>query len=378
MQAGNSIQKNEVLMKWWILPLMLLLQGLGPVLGQEVTNVQAQQQGNKIIITYDLLHAPGGASFTVEAYLSSEYEQQGLRLNSVSGDVGPGVEAGEQKVIVWDVLRDVDQLEGEHISFVVRAIAEEGSALPLQGKQQPSIAGPEMVKVTGGRFRMGSRRGKGNEQPEHWVRLNDFYLSRYETTNEQYCDFLNAMGTHQQQGISWINLRESRIRLTNGRYRPQKGYERHPARALSWYGARAYCHWLGGRLPTEAEWEYAARGGRYEEDWLYSGSNKVQEVGWYEGNARGRPQQVGQKAPNALGLYDMSGNLWEWVYDVYDRHYYRHSPAYNPSGPDQEGYRVLRGGSFEVEKWYLRPTYRLRLHPKTATPVLGCRCAMDP
>jgi formylglycine-generating enzyme required for sulfatase activity len=120
---------------------------------------------------------------------------------------------------------------------------------------------------------------------------------------------------------------------------------------VSWEDAKAFCRELSRltgknyQLPTEAQWEYAARGGRYSEGYKYSGSNNVGDVAWYDDNSRISTHPVKQKQPNALGLYDMSGNVWEWCQDWYG--YYSPSSQSNPQGPSSGDFRVLRGGS-----WY--------------------------
>lgn len=115
------------------------------------------------------------------------------------------------------------------------------------------------------------------------------------------------------------------------------------------------------RLPTEAEWEYAARsGGRSEK---YAGGSNVDAVGWYNGNSDGKTHPVGQKQANGLGLYDMTGNVWEWCEDWYDKNYYKNSSSYNPKGPSSGTYRVLRGGSWFDDTSLLRSTFRGRIDP---------------
>ena len=237
---------------------------------------------------------------------------------------------------------------------------------------------------------MGSSSGGSDESPVHRVTLDAFSMSKYEITNKQYCAFLNEQGNESEGGREWINLAGSyngekcRIYKRFGRFYVKSGYEGHAVIYVSWYGARAYCTWLSKkigkevRLPTEAEWEYAARGGKKSRGYTYSGSNTVGEVAWYDVNNDDSVlvQKVGGKSPNELGLYDMSGNVWEWCSDWYDEDYYSSSPSRNPKGPSLGDYKMLRGGSLIYDAPICRVAFRINVGPDNRTDDFGFRVAL--
>ena len=238
-----------------------------------------------------------------------------------------------------------------------------------------------MVFVKGSTFKMGDTFGDGDddEQPVHEVRLNDFYIGKYEVTNAQYCKFLNEKGNQEEGGKKWLDI-ESKYCLIEKRdqqYAVKAGYENHPVIKVTWYGARAYCEWAGGRLPTEAEWEYACRGGSRSAGYKYSGSNNVDEVAWYSSNSGNRTHKVGTKQPNELELYDMSGNVREWCADWYDNDYYSKSKKQNPEGPASGSSRVFRGGSWGVGANDCRVANRGRDNPDFSSFSNGFRVVQD-
>ncbi|MFA8341329.1 MAG: formylglycine-generating enzyme family protein [Rhodothermaceae bacterium] len=204
-----------------------------------------------------------------------------------------------------------------------------------------------MIMVNGGTFTMGDTFGNlhASSKPSHQVTLSTFYVSKYEVTNYEFCKFLNVQGNQSEGGVEWINLASSisRIYKDGNVFKVKKGYELHPVNYVSWYGAKAYCTWAGGRLPTEAEWEFAARGGNSSNGYRYSGNNDINQVSWYSGNSNNRPYNIGLKSPNELGIYDMSGNIDEWTNDWYGN--YSSSAQTNPQGPSSGSYKSYRGGS---------------------------------
>ncbi len=234
------------------------------------------------------------------------------------------------------------------------------------------------VLVEGGSFEMGSLH-ENDEKPLHQVELDSFYISKYELTVAEYLQFLNESGALYEHA----GAEHSRIHGRPGAYRVRPGEEGYPVVYVSWFDARAYIDWLNRRtgkrfrLPTEAEWEFAARGGQFSRGYLYSGGDDVDRVAWYFRNSGGSTQAVGLKEPNELGLYDMSGNVWEWCSDWYERDYYAVSPVKNPRGPGSGLYRVDRGGSWSSDPAYLRAANRGYGLPQFRVSVLGFRLALD-
>ncbi|PKN78217.1 MAG: hypothetical protein CVU48_08940 [Candidatus Cloacimonetes bacterium HGW-Cloacimonetes-1] len=226
------------------------------------------------------------------------------------------------------------------------------------------------VFVPSGTITMGDTRGSGqsNELPTHSVSLNSFFMSKYEVTQGEY---QNVMGSNPASGygvgasypvynvnwyaaITYCNLRSISEDLTpvytiSGSTNPASWGTVPLSYNATW--DTAICNWSanGYRLPTEAEWEYAARGGTNTPDYLYSGSDDINAVAWYDGNnTPSGSKQVGTKSQNFLGIYDMSGNEWEWCWDWYVS--YSSSPANNPTGPSGGSYRVFRGGGWSVSQ----------------------------
>jgi formylglycine-generating enzyme required for sulfatase activity len=242
-----------------------------------------------------------------------------------------------------------------------------------------------MVFVPAGEYLMGSShadpKASDDERPAHAVSLAAFWIDSTEITNARYVVFLNDRGRHESacSGHSCIETQAedkySHIKYQLGRYLAEPGFEAHPATEVSWYGALAYCDWAGARLPTEAEWEKAARGtdGRiYPWGDAPPSCDKAQF-----GECGGSTVAVGSASAGAspYGALDMAGNVWEWVADWYDPAYYRSSPQENPGGPDTGVRKVFRGGSWGYPPAFLRSTDRARNRPTYTGFNVGFRCA---
>ncbi|MFD2567564.1 SUMF1/EgtB/PvdO family nonheme iron enzyme [Pseudotenacibaculum haliotis] len=227
---------------------------------------------------------------------------------------------------------------------------------------------PEMVFVKGGNFKMGGTKEQvvfsfSDELPVVNVELNDFWIGKYEITNAEYAEFLSEKGNQIEGGSHWYALNKYALiqKASDQSFVSKPGYESYPVANVSWYGANAYCKWLSKktgksyRLPTESEWEYAARGGQFSKGYVYSGSNNAEEVAWsneYAANSKTGwnfkkdkgIHPVGLKQANELGIHDMSGNLSEWCFDLYQNKLIK---GRNPKGAKYGSKKVLRGGSWD-------------------------------
>ena len=248
-----------------------------------------------------------------------------------------------------------------------------------------------MVLIPAGEFQMGSddAQAGSDEKPVHRVYLDAFYMDTYEVTNAEYAAFLNAKGKHVDGAIKWFDLKDSdaHIEQVDGRYQAKSGYEDHPVIEVSWYGAMAYAAWVGKRLPTEAEWEKAARGGLAGQKYAWGNTINPSKANYLLDVKDTVP--VGSYPPNGYGLYDMTGNVWEWCLDAYDSHVYTNSPRRNPIvGAERiselvdnfmavKSSRVLRGGSWFYSAPYLRVSYRDRDTPRITYTLFGFRCVKE-
>lgn len=216
-----------------------------------------------------------------------------------------------------------------------------------------------------------------DESPPHTVTLDAYWIDQTEVTNEMFTLFLNTEGNQSEGGVSWLNISSETlyIRNTGSTWRVSQGYEDYPATGVTWFGALAYCKWAGKSLPTEAQWELAARGtddrtfpwGNSDPDCslanIFECGGKVAAVGSFI--AGSSPYKV----------YDLAGNVWEWVADWYQKNYYEMSMnSINPPGPEKANNRVLRGGSWRDLGDGIRTTFRYRKEPEYSSNSVGFRC----
>lgn len=234
-------------------------------------------------------------------------------------------------------------------------------------------AEPEMVMVEGGTFLMGCTSEQGNcnddESPNHYVNVSDFYMAKYEVTQAQW------------QAVMGTSVRQQRDKAGSS-YLYGEGAN-YPMYYVSWHEAQEFISRLNEltgktyRLPTEAEWEYAARGGKHAQTngYKYSGSNFIELVAWFSDNSGSTTHPVGSKSPNQLGIYDMSGNVWEWCYDW--KGTYSGGSQTNPTGPDSGSYRVVRGGGWSNSAGGCRVAIRGNLSPSLRDGNLGFRLVLS-
>ncbi len=224
-----------------------------------------------------------------------------------------------------------------------------------------------MVLVPAGEFTMGNSEGEADEQPAHLVYVDAFLLDKYEVTVKQYATFIRAKGIDAPSDWKTMN---------------QPTNHKRPVVNVEWTDAAEYCKWIGKRLPTEAEWEKAARG---TDDRLYpwgsdSPTSLQANFGKTKWNNHGALAPVGtlENGKSPYGVYDMAGNVWEWVSDWYDNDYYKNSPSQNPTGPAMGESKVLRGGSWGSDAQHLRSTLRYFHRGGHRHKDYGFRCAKTP
>lgn len=247
----------------------------------------------------------------------------------------------------------------------------------------------DMVLVEGGTFILKDFIEDKDYWQEKEVRVESFYISKYEITHKEFIRFLNAIqcgsnGVFNNKEFGEVDYllitdNDCPIGYANDKFY-FKGNEfvesdDCPIVLVTWFGANAYCNWAGVRLPSEKEWEFAARGGNKSHNYLYSGSNTIGEVAWYDENSENKTHPIGLKEPNELGIYDMTGNVWEWCSDWYlkDKHIEKVDRPKNFSDADN----VLRGGSWFVSKAYCSNNFRLSYSPKYGSLNYGFRVAKN-
>ena len=406
-----------------------------------VSNVSAAQRGDNsklVDVYYDLADADGDNCTVWIAVQNLADADWRIPVLTVSGHIGASIAPGANRQIVWDAGADIPGWLG---GFKVRVYADDGNS-------------PDsLVLIPGGEFQMGDHfaEGEPRELPVHPVYVDSFMMSRFEVTNQQYCEYLNYARSHNEiqvaDGIVYAASdsghtdpffdtheydADSQISYAGSVFvvldRAGSDMNNHPVVEVSWFGAAAFCNWksylagyqacynlstwscdfskTGFRLATEAEWEYAARGGlssrRYP--WgdaiVTSQANYWQSgdpfetgaypwttpVGFYDGQMHYQAQYNWPSAAasyqttsgvNGYGLFDITGNVWEWNHDWYSETYYDVSSYGNPTGPTSGSSRVFRGGSWSNDATSCRVAYRSGTTPSVRNNSFGFRLVLD-
>lgn len=338
---------------WTIVFLLLPLM----MMSQTVTNVVAEQVGKKIEIRYQL---------DKQSDISIQYSTDGgstyRSMSHTSGDVGRNIASG-QHTITWDVLADVEKLVCSNLVFKVTPSGGEKLTFTVKGVSFT------MIKVEGGTFTMGATIEQGSdaesdEKPTHSVTLSTYYMGETEVTQELWIavmGFNPSVFSYKEkmspvENVSWNECHRFLCRLND-------------ILASQLFDMRF-------TLPSEAQWEYAARGGNMDQKSKYSGSISLSSVAWYSDNSQGSTQPVKKKQANKLGLYDMSGNVWEWCEDIYRN--YSLSPQTNQNSSSNDDCRVYRGGCWNLSASCCRVSNRQSNVPSYHRSNLGLRLCLLP
>ncbi len=258
------------------------------------------------------------------------------------------------------------------------------SSLPMLAAGATRISpqdGMVLVYIPAGEFLMGSTNSDVgadiDEMPQHTVFLSAFWMDRTVVTNAMYAAFLDRMGNQESGNSTWLDAGDQDVLIyhKNEVWSPVEGAGNLPAVEITWYGAQAYCEWAGRRLPTEAEWEKAARG---LDSRVYPWGNEIDCTKAQYANCGGSLLPVGSQPEGAspYGVLGLSGNVWEWVADWYAEDYYFLSARENPAGPTDGIARVLRGGSWDYDWKHLRAANRRNNGPAASMHDYGFRCAV--
>ncbi|MDI9859117.1 formylglycine-generating enzyme family protein [Flectobacillus roseus] len=347
----------------------LLLFGSMYASAQSIQHVDYKIDNDQVVVDYDLVD--GGAQNISLQYSINNSLWKSVPLHACNGDLGV-VETGKGKRIVWLPLTHLENLSGQ---LKVR----------VYGTNLPQSINTSMLLVKGGLFPMGNLQGKEDEKPIRYVKINNFYISKFEVTVSDFRAFVNATGYKtdaEKKGGSYIfnGERWETKKGINWRFDPSGSprsdmEDNHPVVHVSWNDAQAYCNWLKNatgktyRLPTEAEWEYVA--GNADKHTKFSWGNyqpfniRVSNLadentasvlkwtkssdrifwGYQDGFVFTAP--VGSYTPNDLGVHDLTGNVAEWCSDWYSINYYNQNQKDNPLGPSKGHSKIVRGGSWE-------------------------------
>ena len=339
-------------------------------------NVTSTPSGATVYLDRIVIGKTPLRGFEVDTGIKREKRVEiGIELPGYKSQVrGVTLKGGQE--VPWDV-----QLEKQALP--------KPAAIPALPKPAAMLDTTEMVLIPAGDFQMGSNDSNADddEKPVHTVYVNAFYMDTYEVTNAQFKGFVDANPPWQKDNIPDKYHNGGYLKHWRGNSYPN-GKGNHPVVYVSWYAAMAYAQWVDKRLPTEAEWEKAARGGLVDKKYPWGNAINLSQANYYNRDV-GNTTPVGRYAPNGYGLYDMAGNVWEWCLDAHEADFYARSPRRNPLAGEMnmtevmtnyqyvnvKPSRVLRGGSWSTPAQYLRVANRNRNRPSNAYNYIGFRCA---
>lgn len=346
-------------------------------------NLAVSQSEDTVRIYYDLWSGSDMESYLIDLDVSSD---GGNSFNIIpkltSGAIGYGVKRGNSNQINWVPLKEGIELVGDKFIFRLK-LSVPGSSHEV-----------EFIKVVGGTFELGDsfEQGEFDERRLNKVHLDDYEISKFEITNTQFSLFLKTYGSNKVksgefEGEKLIYENERGLKYVSGVWRPVSGYENFPVVGVTWYGAIEFCKFNRYRLPTEAEWEYAARE-QGQKIIFGNGSNvaNTRQINYTEislldsseiKELKSNPiyqQSVGAYPPNILGLFQMSGNVWEWCQDWYSFNYDT-TKHINPTGPWLGNYKVIRGGAYNSSSKAVRVFERSFIAPHRYSNDIGFRVA---
>jgi formylglycine-generating enzyme required for sulfatase activity len=336
--------------------------GLSRLLSDQVkvANLRAEWHGSTIDLYYDLINLQG-TSMHISYHAEDEYAYVYQAPNNLKA-TGTVLSVQNNSELTWEEISGQNAIKSEDLVFAVWT--DNGDS-----KYE------NMVYIPDGTFRMGSKFNK-DELPKHDVSIDGFYMDKYEVTVKQFQEFCQASGYRMPKQPYWNN-------------------DNHPVVNVKWDGAVAYAKWKSKRLPTEAEWEYAARVGDRHLYYAWGnvdpihrrGANIADESiraekrnwkiwkGYNDGFVYTSP--VGSFYPNQFGLYDMTGNVCEWTADWYQADYYANSPQSSPKGPSKGTHKVLRSGAWNMDPRQVLTTKRFFFRPDVELNYVGFRCVSD-
>jgi len=388
-RAGYKVPSFLTAFTLFVLSMVILMPGISSA-REEVENVRMEQVGDDVHIYYDLRGDADKYKVTVRGS-SDGGRNYRLPMKTVSGDVGKAVRPGSNKKIIWKALKDAGELEGDEFVFEVEAVSG-------PGKEFVNSIGMKFALIPAGSFMMGSpssEDGRGSDEKQHRVTLTKgFYMGATEVTVGQWRSFTQNTGyrTEAETGGGAYIWTGKKWEKKKGYYWDNPGFsqtQKHPVTCVSWNDAQKFIKWLnqqeGGnkyRLPSEAEWEYACRAGSTSRFCFGDSDGSLGQYAWYNSNSSKKTHPVAQKKPNAWGLYDMHGNVWEWCQDscdydkgvVTDTYYDGVVDPVCKSGSS----RVDRGGSWGGDARYCRSANRYGDTPDFRRGRLGFRLARTP